>query len=279
MVNWTCKRITAVSIVIIYIIVIALFAQDIVSTSLAVINSGQSRTFQIATYVNFNETSALHIGFKNESDMIISMNFTLPHGILAVNEPITINATAILKGNHILEIGEVYVMFPNSLSYPTSYDADQIPIQGGIGIGNILYSEGRKNPNVTFSVDPGTIFRINAESQIIWTIDGDYIPKIGVFFFDGSNSTYVPDDIILHVYPQEQFTQLQTNKVSVIITLALFVFSAVGVATLFFDLWDSDKDVCKYKDKPNDEKPDSSKTHDYANKFNTKNRDKDTQHH
>lgn len=269
MVQWTCRKIIAIAIILIYAIVIGVFSQDIISISSVVIDSGKPRTVQITTYVNFNQTEG-YAGLKNESDVIISMNLTAPHGTLIVDDPITINAIALIKGDKLLTVGQVWVFFPNCLAYPTSYYENEVPIEGVLRFDNEIYTAKNKYPNIDFTVQPNTTFRIITSNQVIWNIDGDYTPKVAVFFFDGSNKTYTPQNTVLHVYPQEQLQQSQTNKVSVIITLALFVFSAVGIASLFFDLWESGQSVCKYEKQTKTENDPATTKQDQTDESKTK---------
>ena len=151
-----------------------------------------------------------------------------------------------------------------------------MPIPGELFFDNIIYEDHLKYPNVTVEVQPETVFELIDNTKVAWAIDGDYVPTIEITFFDGTNQTIVANDISIHVYPQEELTQIETNKVSVIITLALFIFSAVGVVTLFFDLWDSEEKVCKYEKESKSETAKSNGTHNYSNKFKTKSGGKKT---
>ena len=75
------------------------------------------------------------------------------------------------------------------------------------------------------------------EAIVTWPLDGDFKPLMVLFFQDGSTQETTTQDIVFHVYPQEQLTQLESTNVSVILTYAVFVLTLLGVIGIGVELW------------------------------------------
>jgi hypothetical protein len=241
--------------------IILLFSPSIFETYTYVINSNQSRTFQIPIYIKFNSTSTLIP--ISESDVTFTLNFTYPYGTLIVNEPVTINATITLKGVGAEQIQDTKIVFQNWLGYPNEYTEDDVPIQGALDFQTPLQIVNGSGNNI---VDGH--FQTSTSAQVVWAIDGDYKPLILFVFRDGTGYQTIDDNVVIHVYPNEQLTQIYANKVSVVLSLAVFIFSFVGVFALFFQLWDYETSKCNYKPKNNRASPNVKQS--FRNKFNTR---------
>jgi hypothetical protein len=202
-------------------------------------------------YLRFNGTGP--IGTFNESGLAFRLNFTYPNGTLIANEPVTIDSIAIIDYAYST-LDEVVIFFQNSLAYPFSYeDNGIIPKQGSLAFRNPVYIEGE-----------GTVVRnvsVGSYTQITWPIEGDYIPIIGVFFRDGTNKTYTTSDVVMHVYPPEQLTQIETNRISLEnnqasldLSRAVLILSTVGIVALAFQIVDRADNDCKYAQDQTDTK-------------------------
>lgn len=203
----------------------------------------QPYTFQIPLYLRFNGTNP--IGQINESGLAFRLTFTYPNGTLVANEPVSIDSIAVIDYAYST-LDRVVIFFQNSLAYPLSYeDNGIIPKQGSLGFPNPIRIEGTDITvrNVT----------VGSSAQITWPIEGDYTSLIGVFFVDGTNKTYTTNDIVIHVYPKEQLTQIETNRVSLEnnqasleLSKAVLWLSTIGIVAIFVQIVDHTDNECKY---------------------------------
>ena len=90
-------------------------------------------TFQVPIYMSLNGTDP--IGLLSETDIAILLEFTYPNETLVVNEPVFINATALLD-NVVETLDKITIVFPNSLVYPITYGENNFPLQGVWSIRN-----------------------------------------------------------------------------------------------------------------------------------------------
>jgi hypothetical protein len=86
---------------------------------------------------------------------------------------------------------------------------------------------------------------INASMQALWPVEGDYKPLVELFMLDGSSQNILVDSVVLHVYPQEQLAQIETNEVSLAtneasfnLSIVVFLFSIFTVIALIFQILD-----------------------------------------
>lgn len=203
----------------------------------------QPYTFQIPLYLRFNNTN--RIGTFNESGIAFRLTFTYPNGTLVTNEPVTIDSTAIMDYAYST-LDHISIFFQNSLAYPISYENNGIiPRQGTLNFQNPYHFEGTGNVISNISVGSYT--------QVIWPIEGDYTPIIGVFFTDGTNKTYIGNDVVIHVYPAQQLTQIDTERTSLEasqaslkLSEAVFILGSLSVLAVVIQILDRSETVCKY---------------------------------
>lgn len=146
-------------------------------------------------------------------------------------------------------LDHVEIFFQNSLAYPVSYeDNGIIPKQGTLNFPNPYRLGGT-----------GTIvsnISVGSSAQVIWPIEGDYTPIIGVFFLDGTNKTYTGSDVVIHVYPAEQLTQIDTERASLEssqaslkLSEAVFILGSISILAVIIQILDHSETDCKYTKK------------------------------
>ena len=237
-------RVASVIIILVtYFVVIGIFYPNISRTYSDITKPLQPRTFQIPIFINSNGT----VGFTNGTDIEIGLSITYPNGTLVINEPVDLTVTVVLKGEAITKIQQIDFTFQNWLTYPATSDTEGIAQQGTIVFSNNFpnspyYPYGNSTP-------PSNANYISTgHSTVYWSVDGDYKPVFELFFFDGTNSPLTTvDSVVLHVYPQEQLTQIETNQASINLSVVVLIFSTVGIIALVVQIWDHTETECKYK--------------------------------
>ena len=86
--------------------------------------------------------------------------------------------------------------------------------------------------------DAKAVFHMTAETTTVtFPIDGNFKPILGIFYQQGdTNTTMLIEDITITVFPKERLTQIQTNKVTAELSIAVFIFSLFGVISAIMDL-------------------------------------------
>jgi len=161
-------------------------------------------TFQVPIYFNFNGSSPFLSTDETEFGFLLTI--TYPNGTLIPNEVVDINVTAVMN-NIVTSIDHVAIIFPNALSYPISFGENNFPLQAIVDFQN----------QYSFEAGYGNVFHNNyleLNTQILWTIEGDYTPVVGFFFKDGSSQIFEVSTFVIHVYPKEQLMQSENNRVS-----------------------------------------------------------------
>jgi len=194
----------------------------------AVKDSPSSENFSIPMYLNLNSTNRF-----STKDMGFLLNFTYPHGTLFANENVTLEATLVFLNDNLYKtINYTTLGFQNCLSSPIGLDNNGLPI------GAELFFETPFHVPESSTLTITGILVASVDSAVItWPIDGDYKPIIGVFYNDGTNSTYTTDDVIMHVYPQEQLTQIISTKVNMELTIAFLIFAVPSGLLLAKEVW------------------------------------------
>ena len=95
--------------------------------------------------------------------------------------------------------------FQNWLQHPLLLDDFGIPISGAFNFSN----PASRYYALNVSMPQNTT--VNSEATICWTNEGVFKPTIEVIYFDGTRESIIIDSIILHVYPEEQLPQSQTD--------------------------------------------------------------------
>lgn len=239
-----------------YYVIVEPYWKDVQSTSDRIsieldelTKSPESNDFKLPMYFNFNESNP--IGKINETDFAFILHLTYPNGSLIANDIIYVNATAVI--DRIVEsLDKITLAFPNSLRYPLTYGENRLPIQGILVFDNPIRIEGKIN---------GTFTNIYASSDmnITFPVEGEYRPIIGLEFKDNSTVYFEAKNTILHVYPEEQLKQLETNRVSLESNLAslelskaVFILSTIAIVSIAVQIFSYNNDNCKYQ--PNKEK-------------------------
>jgi hypothetical protein len=233
------KRITiAIIILATYLIAIAIYYPSVSRTYNDIAKSPQSRTFQIPLYIGLSGVPEL----QNQSDIEIGLTLTYPYGTLVVDEPVGITAIVVLRNLGIKEVKEIDFTFQNWLDYPTIRDTLGVPMRATMGFPNPddQYYLGNMTPSPNLS----EVIQLN--STFYWSIEGDYKPVIELSSFDGTTQPLNVDAVVLHVYPQEQLTQIETNQASINLAVVVLIFSTVGIIALVVQILDHSEVQCKY---------------------------------
>ena len=239
------RKVTAISILVVYLIILSVYVFGIIIPLEGTISvryneltqTPKPYTFQIK--MPFNLSNVYGVGLDTSMDVIIGVTFTLPNGTLVANEPVDISSTVALRSTAITRINYIDVVFQNCLTYPKYVDAQGVPVQG------ILTYNNPVNAYLATNATPPSPLVIGLNTKVYWSIDGDYKPVIEVFFFDGTNLVIDVNSVVLHVYPQEQLTQyeterisLETNQASLRLSEAVLVLSTVSILALSVQIWD-----------------------------------------
>lgn len=235
----TKRRAFGVLLIFLYSVFFLVFLWNISSIFGEIVSSTHKRTFLVPINMNLNGTRGFY-----QTDIRLGLNFTYPKGTLVVNETVGIIGIAILKTNRTENINFIAVSFQNCLAYEKC-DQFGIPRQAFLIFNNSQGSRGLVFDNDTKQFGYIMCDDVNAT----WSIEGNYSPIIGIFYNDNTNVTMTDEDVVIHVYPKEQLTQIQTNIVMVILSVAVFALSFIGVLDLFFNLWDYEPQKCNYPKK------------------------------
>lgn len=189
----------------------------------------QPRTFQEVSTVNFQTNTRL----ASASDITFGYTFYYPNGTLVVDEPVTVTVKAVLKTPAAKTVSVISLGFQNQLPYPLTYDIYGVPSSSGITLTNTNNTDAFGNIVMT------------GQETIFWPVDGDYQALMTVFFQDGSNQPMTMPDVVFHVYPKEQLTQIETNQISLEtnqaslqLSEAVLILSTVSIFALIVQILD-----------------------------------------
>jgi hypothetical protein len=238
------SRVLALILLVGYFVFFSAFIMVSLPPSLEIVFSPEQRSFKVPININLNGIK----GFV-DTDVTISLNLRLNKPTLTSDEPVDINGLAIFKSERTANITKIAVSFQNCMEYQ-KFDQWGIPEQAFLVF---------DNKSGAFTIDNITgklVYFVIKNMKVNWSVDGDYKPIIGVFYNDNTNSTMTDEDVVIHVFPKEQYTQIQTNKASIILSWAVLGLSLIGVFDLFIQLWNYGLDKYNYpQTKTNETKP------------------------
>lgn len=195
----------------------------------------KERSFPLPIYINPNGTR----GFVDQPDIAIVLNFSYPKDTLTIGQLVEIGGLCFLNGEVADNISRITLTFQNLMKYE-SIDSD-IPKQAFLNFINSNDSRG-----LAFAENGQLVYKLNDNTTAKWFIEGSYKPIIGIFYENDTTSTLMINDVVLQVYPKEQLTQNETNKVTVILSVAVLLLGIIEVLTLAYYLWDYGSDKCNY---------------------------------
>jgi len=83
------------------------------------------------------------------------------------------------------------------------------------------------------------------------------------------------DTVVLHVYPQEHLTKIETNQASISLAVVVLIFSTVGIIALVVQILDRSETQCKYTESHTDNNKKTSQAKaEERNRSNAKQRHK-----
>jgi hypothetical protein len=216
----------------------------------------ESNTIELPMYFDFESTELL--GKIGEVDFPFILELTYPNGSLIANDVIHVKGTAFIT--HIIEsLDRITLAFPNSLEHPKRYQKDRLLAQGILVYENPFY----EMPSIVME---NTTIPINValvkEANITFPIEGEYRPIIGFRFKDNSTKYFEARNTILHVYPEEQLKQLETERIdlesnlaSLELSKAVFILTFIAMFSIVIQIISYNSDKCKHQ--PNEQNEDS----------------------
>ena len=177
----------------------------------------QARTYQISSGYNFQSDS---VALLSKEDILFAETFCYPYGILITDEPIGVAGIAILRTDSAQTVTSIIMIFQNSLAYPKCNTSTGIPIPGNIILARTLTTD-----------------RLEGKATIYFPVEGDYQGIMMLSFANGATQEITIPNLVLHVYPQEELTQLESTHISVMLTYAVFVLTIMGIINIGVDLW------------------------------------------
>ncbi|MDD5240049.1 MAG: hypothetical protein PHH61_06340 [Candidatus Nanoarchaeia archaeon] len=232
----TKRKSLGIVLIILYFLFVFFFLWNTLSISGEIADSTSQRTFLVPINMNLNGTRGFY-----QTDIRIGLNFTYPRGTLIVDETINIIGIAFLESERTKNISLIAISFENCLS-SGKYDQFGLPKQAFL-----IFNNSETTSGLVINQDTGRFGKLMCDDvDATWSIDGSYHPIIGIFYNDNTNTTMTIDDIVIHVYPKEQLTQIQTNIVTVILSIAVFLLSFFGVLDLFLNFWNYESQKCNY---------------------------------
>jgi hypothetical protein len=209
-------------IVAIYIIVTLLLSPALYSVFAEVMTYPQPRTWQkdmgILLSSNFRITEAT-------TDIDIYGTFYYPNGILVVDEIVNVSAKVVLHTPEAQSIRGIVFGF----------QMGEDPAKKGE---NGIRESAQMNFDMGDSFIEGSDVVMKNNTQVVWSTEGDFVPILYIINGTGYAREFNTNDLIFHVYPRAELINMDSNKTSILLTIALFIFTVVGVVTLYFDLRD-----------------------------------------
>jgi hypothetical protein len=242
-----------------YIIVLCLYVPKISELSSkidgryeALIKQNQTHKSSFATSFNINSVSRFV-----SADVKIGLNLTYPNAILAANIPVNITGIVYIKNVQLINssspksIDRIYYGFQNCIQFPLTLDEDDVPKWGYLDINFNLANSGIF---IDSQNDYGVVsWGQTTTANVFWSMEGDYKPIIAVFYADKTNQTFTTDDIVIHVYPEQQLSEIEserisldTNQASLQLSWIILILSAFTVIALIVQIWDVSDNECNY---------------------------------
>ncbi len=174
-----------------------------------ILNSPQPKNFTLvysgwignATYKEVNGT------LIPDYDYTVILKFTCPNGNLMAGENVSITGTTLLLTPSGKNITLFMVAYHNSYYSPPIYDINGVPEAGGVIMNNTVGD-----------------MELVGNSTIIFPVEGIY-SMFGMYFINHTAQNIQSNDAPLQISTNNELNQIQTNKVSVILSIALLFFS------------------------------------------------------
>jgi hypothetical protein len=180
----------------------------------------QERTYDHSFGLKLNQNSLL----SSEQDLSFDIKISHSYNIALVDEPVAITATVVLRTPQAKSnISAITLSFENAQAYPRTTD-----YYGQVNGANLIILNYNHEA-------------IMNSTTMCWPSEGNFHLVCAIFFTDGTNQQLVQNNIVMPVYSRTELEQIQTNQVSIILSIAVFVFSLVGVFDLFMRLWSNQK--------------------------------------
>jgi hypothetical protein len=94
---------------------------------------------------------------------------------------------------------------------------------------------------------------LTGNATMTWAIEGVYNPYFIALYTNSTGKYYdvgISKDVAITVYPKAQFAQIESNNVSMTLTIAIYALTLVGTGSLFLELWDRNSSSQESKNSP-----------------------------
>jgi hypothetical protein len=154
-------------------------------------------------------------------DLSLGINITYTTAVV-VNQAIKFNATAELNSPTALGITALYVFFQDALYYPPSAFYFNLPFPGQLLLTN----------------DTKLLYTLTGNATVYWNHPGTYSPRIIAALKNGGQYDFgLISYESIQVLPEQTLTEIQTNRVNLVLTYAIFILTALGLAGTIIDVW------------------------------------------
>jgi hypothetical protein len=193
------------------------------------------------------------------TDIEIALSVTYPNGILVTNENVSVVATVFwnITNNDAENMTSFYLTFQNAVDYPLTFQnltyqdknfQTYFPMSGYFSFDNVM-SMTNKTGRYYLT---GTAL-MQANRTIMWQQEGDYKPILQINYVGGSSLVNVIDEVVFHVNPREQLTQLETNRIgleaniaSLRLSEAVLILGTIAIVALCVQIVDRSDYECNY---------------------------------
>jgi hypothetical protein len=221
----TKRRVIAVLLITFYFTV-SVYIFWVNSDVIKVALTSEQRSFILPFDVN------LGTNYTN-TDVSGSLRFQSSSEVLVNNEQVNILGEFVLKGNATDTVKQIDVSIANCFLYE-KFDQWSRPEKAYLTIRNEYGSRYLIIDKVTGEVG----YRIIGDVKAVWYIEGSYVPVFKFYFFNGTEAFLTSQNVFVTVNPRAQLIELQTGKISLILSFAVFAFGWVEVFNLSYYLWD-----------------------------------------
>ena len=176
----------------------------------------KGRTYDHSFSLKLDKNSLL----VNEQDMSFDIRISHSYSIALVDEPVKVTATVVLRTPQAKEnISAITLSFENAQAYPHTID---------------YYGQANGANLIILNYNHNAIMN---STTMCWPSEGNFHLVCAIFFNDGSNEQLVQNNIVMPIYSRTAIEQIQTNQASIVLSVAVFIFSFIGAIDLFIRLW------------------------------------------
>jgi hypothetical protein len=160
---------------------------------------------------------------KYFQDILLGLNFTYTTAIV-VDEPIWIQGTAELTTPIAQTFKFLFIYFQDGLNYPPMANRN-VPFIGQLTL------RPSTNPFLARLL-------LEGNATFYWNHAGTFSPYIWGDTKDNQSYNFgLINYETIQVLPKQTLTEIQTNRTNLVLTYAIFILTALGLAGTIIDLW------------------------------------------